>query len=102
MPEQNGVGERKSAGEIADRSRLLRLEIGEPACQTLLGFIGSGQMRPVHETRGQTMSVRVAVADEVMPPSVAHPAFEPQACRRRRPRRDRQRRASGRDARRRA
>ena len=32
-------------------------------------------------------------ADEIMPPSVAHPAFEPQACHCRRTRRDRQRRA---------
>ncbi len=61
MPEQNGLGERKSVDKIVDRSRLLRLEIGEPVRQTLLGFVGSGHMRSVHEPRGQTMSVRVAL-----------------------------------------
>ena len=48
-------------GQIVDRSRLRRREIGQPVCQSLLGFIGSGHMRSVHEPRGQTMSVRVAL-----------------------------------------
>ena len=62
MPQDNGFGERKAFHEIADRSRLLRRKIGEPIRQTLLGFVGSGQMRSVDKTRGQTMPVRVAVS----------------------------------------
>ena len=57
---QHGFGERKPGADTIDRSRLLRRKIAEPFCQTLLGTIGSGHMRPVHEPRGQTMSVRVA------------------------------------------
>ena len=60
MPRRMVLARGNRVDEIADRSRLLRLEIGEPVRQTLLGFVGSGQMRSVHEPRGQTMSVRVA------------------------------------------
>ena len=59
--EQNGFGARKPVGQIVDRSRLRRRQIGQPVCQSLFGFIGSGHMRSVHEPRGQTMLVRVAL-----------------------------------------
>ena len=59
--QQDGFGAGKSGDEISDRSRLLRCEIGQPVCQSLFGLIGSGHMRPVHEPRGQTMLVRVAL-----------------------------------------
>ena len=59
--EQDGSGARKPAGQIVDRSRLRRRQIGQPVCQSLLGFIGRGHMRSVHKPRGQTMLVRVAL-----------------------------------------
>ena len=53
------------AGNRAMRSSIAAAcsgcEIGQPVCQSLLGFIGSGHMRSVHEPRGQTMLVRVAL-----------------------------------------
>ena len=58
---QDGPGERKSGAEIMDRSRLPRRQIAKPVCQPLLGTIGGGHMRSVHEPRGQTISVRVAL-----------------------------------------
>ena len=61
MPKRMILARGNRHHEIADRSRLHRLEIGEPVGQTLLGFVGSGQMRSVHEPRGQTMPVRVAL-----------------------------------------
>ena len=59
--QKNGSGARKPRQEIVDRSRLRRLQIGEPVSQMLLGFVRDGHMRSVHEPRGQTMSVRVAL-----------------------------------------
>ena len=61
MPRRMVLSARKPGGQLADRSRLPRLEIGEPACQTLFGFGRCGHMRPVHEPRGQTTLVRVAL-----------------------------------------
>ncbi len=52
---------RKSGEEALDRGRLPRRQIGQPVGQPLLGTIGSGHMRAVHESRGQTRSVRVAL-----------------------------------------
>ena len=59
--QKNGSGARKPRHEIADRSPLHRPQIGEPISQMLLGLVRDGHMRSVHEPRGQTMSVRVAL-----------------------------------------
>ncbi len=59
--EKDGSGAREPAGQIGDRSRLRRRQIGQPVCQSRFGFIGSGHMRSVHKPRGQTMLVRVAL-----------------------------------------
>src|ERR1700691_5992581 len=58
---QNGSGARKPSQEVVDLSRPRRLQIGQPISQMLSGFVRYGQMRAVHEPRGQTMSVRVAL-----------------------------------------
>ena len=47
-------------GQLIDRSRLRRLELGKPVVQALFGFVGRGDMRSVHETRGQNAFLRVA------------------------------------------
>ena len=52
-------GNRVTRSPIA--AALHRLQIGEPISQMLLGFVRDGHMRSVHEPRGQTMSVRVAL-----------------------------------------
>ena len=59
--EKNRSGARKPAGQAVDRSRLRRRQIRQPVCQSLFGLIGCGHMRSVHEPRGQTMLVRVAL-----------------------------------------
>ena len=59
--QQNGPGAGKSGGQTVDRGRLLRREIGQPVRQPLLGSVGSGHMRSVHEPRGQTIVFRVAL-----------------------------------------
>ena len=61
MPARIALELREPAGEIADDARLLRLDVGEPACETFCGFVGRERMRSVHKTRGQTRSVRVAL-----------------------------------------
>ena len=58
--EKNGFGEGEPGDEPIDRRRLLRCEIGQPVCQSLLGLVRNGHMRSVHEARGQTL-VRVAL-----------------------------------------
>ena len=47
-------------GQLIDRSRLRRLELSKPVVQALFGFVGRGDMRSVHETRGQNAFLRVA------------------------------------------
>ena len=59
--EKYGFHARKPAHEIADRRRPLRCEIGQPARQSLFGLVRIGHMRSVHEPRGQTILVRVAL-----------------------------------------
>ena len=59
--QQDRAGAGMIISDLADRSRLRRLEIGEPGGEALFGFDGSGQLRSVHEPRGQTMSVRVVL-----------------------------------------
>ena len=51
--QENAFGEGKPLREIADHCRLLRLKIGEPVCQKLLGLIENRDIRSVHEPRGQ-------------------------------------------------
>ncbi len=58
--EKDGFGEGEAGDETLGLSRLLRCEIGQPVSQSLLGFVGRGHMRSVHEARGQTL-VRVAL-----------------------------------------
>ena len=53
--QQDGVDARKLPAEIANRSRLVRLEINELASETLFSFKRHGHMWAVHEPRGQTM-----------------------------------------------
>ena len=50
--EQDGLGE-AAIQEVIERSRLLRLERGEPIVKTSFGFVGSGDTRSVREQRGQ-------------------------------------------------
>ena len=59
--EQNGVGARVAACEAADRSRLRRLEIGKPICETLFGLCRRGEMRAIGETSSQTTLLRAVI-----------------------------------------
>ncbi len=61
---------------------LHRLQIGEPVSQTLLGLIGTDTCGPSTNRAARQCRSASPFADEIMPPSVAHPAFEPQACHR--------------------
>ncbi len=58
-PKQNGLGAGKAGDQIAGGSSLFDCEAGQPVGQPLLGLGGSGQIRSVHETRGQTTWLRV-------------------------------------------
>ena len=51
--EQDGPGDAAESSSAPISADCCGLEFGEPVCQALFGLVGRGDMRPVHEPRGQ-------------------------------------------------